>query len=246
MVCAQTGADLKVVTINDAGDFEEDSFKQLLGPRTRLVAVTHLSNALGSIVPVERVIELAHARGVPVLLDGAQAIAHLVVDVQSLDCDFYAFSGHKIYGPTGIGVLYGKAALLDAMPPYQGGGDMIRTVTFEKTEYNELLVAELSKGGERYRVAGTIIGRSPRIVDMDRRTHVQRDRAGHVLAHLYMHQTHHRGQVHAMLAGTPIEPPQLDEFLMPSDAKFRTADMATLGWGEAAVYGPLPPGSTMP
>lgn len=138
MVCAQTGADLKVVTINDAGDFEEDSFKQLLGPRTRLVAVTHLSNALGSIVPVERVIELAHARGVPVLLDGAQAIAHLVVDVQSLDCDFYAFSGHKIYGPTGIGVLYGKAALLDAMPPYQGGGDMIRTVTFEKTEYNEL------------------------------------------------------------------------------------------------------------
>jgi cysteine desulfurase/selenocysteine lyase len=138
MVCEQTGAILKVATINDAGDFEEDSFKQLLGPRTRLVAVTHLSNALGSIVPVERVIELAHARGVPVLLDGAQAIAHLGVDVRALDCDFYAFSGHKIYGPTGIGVLYGKAALLDAMPPYQGGGDMIRTVTFEKTEYNEL------------------------------------------------------------------------------------------------------------
>lgn len=138
MVCEQTGAILKVATINDAGDFEEDSFKQLLGPRTRLVAVTHLSNALGSIVPVERVIELAHTRGVPVLLDGAQAIAHLGVDVRALDCDFYAFSGHKIYGPTGIGVLYGKAALLDAMPPYQGGGDMIRTVTFEKTEYNEL------------------------------------------------------------------------------------------------------------
>jgi cysteine desulfurase/selenocysteine lyase len=138
MVCEQTSAILKVATINDAGDFEEDSFKQLLGPRTRLVAVTHLSNALGSIVPVERVIELAHTRGVPVLLDGAQAIAHLGVDVRALDCDFYAFSGHKIYGPTGIGVLYGKAALLDAMPPYQGGGDMIRTVTFEKTEYNEL------------------------------------------------------------------------------------------------------------
>ena len=138
MVCGQTGAKLKVVTINDAGDFEFESFEHLLGPRTRLVAVTHLSNALGSIVPVERVIELAHARGVPVLLDGAQAIAHLAVDVQALDCDFYAFSGHKIYGPTGIGVLYGKAALLEEMPPYQGGGDMIRSVSFEKTEYNEL------------------------------------------------------------------------------------------------------------
>ena len=138
MVCAQTGAVLKVVTINDAGEFEEDCFERLLGPRTRLVAVTHLSNALGSIVPVEQVIEFAHANGVPVLLDGAQAIAHMGVDVRALDCDFYAFSGHKIYGPTGIGVLYGKAALLDAMMPYQGGGDMIRTVTFEKTEYNEL------------------------------------------------------------------------------------------------------------
>ena len=138
MVCEQTGAKLKVVTINDAGDFECESFERLLGPRTRLVAITQLSNALGSIVPVARVIKLAHARGVPVLLDGAQAISHLAVDVQALDCDFYAFSGHKIYGPTGIGVLYGKAALLEEMPPYQGGGDMIRSVTFEKTEYNEL------------------------------------------------------------------------------------------------------------
>jgi len=138
MVCEQTGAVLKVVTINDAGEFELDSFERLLGPRTRLVAVTHLSNALGSIVPIECVVELAHGRGVPVLIDGAQAIAHLTVDVRALDCDFYAFSGHKIYGPTGIGVLYGKAALLDAMPPYQGGGDMIRTASFEKTEYNEL------------------------------------------------------------------------------------------------------------
>ena len=138
MVCEQTGAVLKVVSINDAGEFELDSYARLLGPRTKLVAVTHLSNALGSIVPVERVIELAHDRGVPVLVDGAQAIAHIGVDVRALDCDFYAFSGHKIYAPTGIGVLYGKAALLDAMPPYQGGGDMIRSVTFEKTEYNEL------------------------------------------------------------------------------------------------------------
>jgi cysteine desulfurase/selenocysteine lyase len=138
MLCEQTGATLKVVTINDAGEFEFDSYERLLGPRTRLVAVTHVSNALGSVVPVERVVEAAHARGVPVLLDGAQAIAHIGVDVRALDCDFYAFSGHKIYGPTGIGVLYGKAALLDEMPPYQGGGDMIRSVSFEKTEYNEL------------------------------------------------------------------------------------------------------------
>jgi len=138
MVCAQTGAILRVVSINDSGEFEFDSYARLLGPRTRLVAVTHLSNALGSIVPVERVIELAHGRGVPVLVDGAQAISHIGVDVRALDCDFYAFSGHKIYAPTGIGALYGKAALLGAMPPYQGGGDMIRSVTFEKTEYNEL------------------------------------------------------------------------------------------------------------
>ncbi|MGB7480490.1 MAG: cysteine desulfurase [Burkholderiaceae bacterium] len=138
MVCAQTGAVLKVIPISDAGELDLDAYASLLGARTRLVAVTHLSNALGSIAPVERVIAMAHAAGAPVLLDGAQAIAHLKVDVRALDCDFYAFSGHKIYGPTGIGVLYGKEALLDAMPPYQGGGDMIRSVSFEKTEYNEL------------------------------------------------------------------------------------------------------------
>ncbi len=138
MVCAQTGALLKVVDIDERGELDPEHFTRLLGQRTRLVAVTHLSNALGSIVAVERIIELAHARGVAVLLDGAQAIAHLGVDVRALDCDFYAFSGHKLYGPTGIGVLYGKTALLAAMPPYQGGGDMIRSVTFEKTEYNDL------------------------------------------------------------------------------------------------------------
>jgi cysteine desulfurase / selenocysteine lyase len=138
MVCQQTGAVLKVVPINDAGEFEFDAYASLLNQRTRLVAVTHLSNALGSIPPVERIIALAHQQGVPVLLDGAQAVSHLPVDVRTLDCDFYAFSGHKIFGPTGIGVLYGKAALLEAMPPYQGGGDMIRSVSFEKTEYNEL------------------------------------------------------------------------------------------------------------
>ena len=138
MVCAQTGAELRVVPVNDAGEFEFDTFAKLIGPRTRLVAVTHLSNALGSITPVQRIIELAHAHGVPVLLDGAQALSHLAVDVAALDCDFYAFSGHKIFGPTGIGALYGKEALLEAMPPYQGGGDMIRKVSFGETTYNDL------------------------------------------------------------------------------------------------------------
>jgi cysteine desulfurase/selenocysteine lyase len=138
MVCGQTGAELRVVPVNDAGEFDFDVFARVIGPNTKLVAVTHLSNALGSITPVKRIIELAHAHGVPVLLDGAQAVSHLGVDVRALDCDFYAFSGHKIFGPTGIGVLYGKAALLDAMPPYQGGGDMIRSVTFGETTYNDL------------------------------------------------------------------------------------------------------------
>lgn len=138
MVCGQTGAELRVAPINDAGELDLDLFSKLIGTHTRLVAITHLSNALGSITPVARIVELAHAHGVPVLLDGAQAIAHLNVDVQTLDCDFYAFSGHKVFGPTGIGVLYAKAALLEAMPPYQVGGDMIRSVTFGKTEYNEL------------------------------------------------------------------------------------------------------------
>ena len=138
LVCAQTGARLVVAPVNDAGELMLDAYAAMLGPRTKLVAITHVSNALGSITPIRRIIALAHEANVPVLVDGAQAIAHLPVDVQALDCDFYAFSGHKIFGPTGIGVLYGKAARLDAMPPYQGGGDMIRSVTFEKTEYNDL------------------------------------------------------------------------------------------------------------
>jgi cysteine desulfurase/selenocysteine lyase len=138
LVCEQTGAALKVVPIDDTGALDADAYERLLSERTRLVAITHLANALGSITPVERIVGAAHAKGVPVLLDGAQAIAHLPVDVRALDCDFYAFSGHKMYGPTGIGVLYAKAALLEAMPPWQGGGDMIRAVTFEKTEYNAI------------------------------------------------------------------------------------------------------------
>ncbi len=138
MACAQTGAELRVAPVNDAGELDLDMFAKLVGPRTKLVAMTHLSNALGSITPAARIIEIAHAQGVPVLLDGAQAIAHLGVDVRALDCDFYAFSGHKLFGPTGIGVLYGKEALLDAMPPYQVGGDMISSVTFGETQYNDL------------------------------------------------------------------------------------------------------------
>lgn len=138
MLCAEKGAKLRVTPINDRGELLLDEFEKLLGPRTKIAAFTHVSNALGSINPVRRMTEMAHRRHIPVLIDGAQAVPHMAVDVQAIDCDFYAFSGHKVYGPTGIGVLYGKAALLDAMPPYQGGGDMISSVTFEKTTYNKL------------------------------------------------------------------------------------------------------------
>jgi cysteine desulfurase/selenocysteine lyase len=138
ILCDERGAKLRVAPINDAGELILDEFANLLGPKTKLVAVTHVSNALGTINPIRRIVEMAHSRNVPVLVDGAQAVPHLKVDVQTLDCDFYAFSGHKVYGPTGIGVLYGKAALLEAMPPYQGGGDMIASVSFEKTIYNKL------------------------------------------------------------------------------------------------------------
>jgi cysteine desulfurase/selenocysteine lyase len=138
LVCEQVGARLRVVPINDDGELIVEEYARLLNERTRFVSVVHVSNALGTINPVRQIIELAHRRGVPVLLDGAQAAPHLAVDVRALDCDFYAFSGHKLFGPTGIGILYGKAALLEAMPPYQGGGDMISSVTFEKTTYNEL------------------------------------------------------------------------------------------------------------
>jgi cysteine desulfurase / selenocysteine lyase len=138
LLCEEKGAKLRVAPIDDRGELLVNEFADLLGPRTKLAAVTHVSNALGSINPLRRMIEQAHAQNIPVLVDGAQAVPHLKVDVQALDCDFYAFSGHKMYGPTGIGVLYGKAALLDAMPPYQGGGDMIASVTFEKTLFNKL------------------------------------------------------------------------------------------------------------
>lgn len=138
MLCEQVGAVLKVVPVTDAGELDMTAFASLLGKRTRMVAVTHVSNTMGTINPVKQIIAQAHTQDVPVLLDGAQAVQHMKVDVRDLDCDFYAFSGHKLYGPTGIGVLYGKEKWLEAMPPYQGGGDMIRTVSFEKTTYNAL------------------------------------------------------------------------------------------------------------
>jgi len=138
ILCEEKGARLRVVPISDSGELMLEEFGRLMGPRTKIVAITHVSNALGTIVPVQRIIEMAHRENIPVLVDGAQAVPHLKVDVQAVDSDFYVFSGHKVYGSTGIGVLYGKSALLNAMPPYQGGGDMISSVTFEKTTYNKL------------------------------------------------------------------------------------------------------------
>jgi cysteine desulfurase/selenocysteine lyase len=138
MLCEEKSATLRVIPIDDRGDLIMDEYARLLGPRTRLVAVTQVSNALGTVTPIKELIGLAHRQDVPVLVDGAQAVPHQRVDVQELDCDFYVFSGHKAFGPTGIGILYGKEAWLERMPPYQGGGDMIKAVTFDKTIYNDL------------------------------------------------------------------------------------------------------------
>ena len=138
ILCEEKGARLRVAPISDDGELLLDEFEKLLGPKTRIVSVAHVSNALGTINPIRRIVEMAHRRNIPVLVDGAQAAPHFKVDVRDLGCDFYTLSGHKLFGPTGIGVLYGRAALLEAMPPYQGGGDMIASVTFEKTIYNRL------------------------------------------------------------------------------------------------------------
>jgi cysteine desulfurase/selenocysteine lyase len=137
MLCEEKGAKLRVAPINDDGELLLDEYEKLLTPRTKLVSVAHVSNSLGTINPVKQIVEAAHERGIPVLVDGAQAVSHLPVYVRTLDCDFYVFSGHKIFGPTGIGVLYGKAKWLESLPPYQGGGDMILSVSFEKTTYNK-------------------------------------------------------------------------------------------------------------
>lgn len=138
MICEEKGAILKVIPISDKGELLMDEFEKLLSSKTKLVSITHVSNTLGTINPVKEIIKLAKAVGAAILIDGAQAVPHTKVDVQALDCDFYAFSAHKMFGPTGVGILYGKEAILNELPPYQGGGDMIKTVTFEKTTYNEL------------------------------------------------------------------------------------------------------------
>ena len=138
MLAEETGAKIRVLPINDAGELCLDEFEKLFNPRTKLVGLSHVSNALGTVNPVKQMVALAHRHGVPVMVDGAQAVPHMPVDVQDLDCDFYAFSGHKLCGPTGIGVLYGKAALLEKMQPFKGGGDMILSVSFEKTIYNTI------------------------------------------------------------------------------------------------------------
>ncbi len=138
LVCEQTGARLKVIPVDDNGTLEYEEFQRLLNEKTRILAITHISNTLGTVNPVKRLIADAHGLGIPVLIDGAQAVPHQRVDVGVLDCDFYCFSGHKMYGPTGVGVLYGKRNLLDAMPPWQGGGDMIESVSFEKTTFNDI------------------------------------------------------------------------------------------------------------
>ena len=138
LICEATGAHLRVAPINDQGEVIWERFEEMLGPATRIVSVVHVSNSLGTVNPVRRMVQAGHSAGAVVLVDGAQAVSHMPVDVRDLGCDFYVFSGHKVFGPTGIGVLYGKEELLDAMPPYQGGGDMIRSVTFEKTLFNAL------------------------------------------------------------------------------------------------------------
>jgi cysteine desulfurase / selenocysteine lyase len=138
ILCDEKDAKLRVIPINGRGELVLEEYEKLLGPRTRMVAFGHVSNALGTVNPARQIIEMAHAAGALALVDGAQAAPHMRIDVQALDADFYTFSGHKVFGPTGIGILYGKKKLLEAMPPYQGGGDMIRTVTFEKTTYNDL------------------------------------------------------------------------------------------------------------
>ncbi len=138
VLCQEKGAHLRVIPINDAGELLLDQYEQLLSPRTKLVSIVHQSNALGTINPMTAIIELAHSKGVPVLVDGAQSVPHMTIDVQKMGCDFFVFSGHKLFGPTGIGVVYGRAELLEAMPPYQTGGEMIRSVTFEETLYNVL------------------------------------------------------------------------------------------------------------
>ncbi|OGT39289.1 MAG: cysteine sulfinate desulfinase [Gammaproteobacteria bacterium RIFCSPHIGHO2_12_FULL_36_30] len=152
-LCERVGSTLKIISLNNAGELDLTTYENLISDKTKLVAVIHVSNVLGTINPVKKIIEMAHAKNIPVLLDGAQAVGHISVDVQDLDCDFYAFSAHKMYGPSGVGILYGKEKYLEKMPPYQTGGNMIRSVTFEKTEFN-ILPAKFEAGTPN--IAGVI------------------------------------------------------------------------------------------
>jgi cysteine desulfurase/selenocysteine lyase len=163
MLCERKGLKLKVIPINSRGELKMDAYAELLTPKTKLVSVTHISNTLGTINPLKQLIDMAHTAGAVVLVDGAQSIQHTKIDVQELDCDFFVFSGHKVFGPTGIGVLYGKEDLLDKMPPYQGGGDMIAKVTFERTTYNELPFK--FEAGTPHIAGGTCLGTALQYLD---------------------------------------------------------------------------------
>jgi cysteine desulfurase/selenocysteine lyase len=208
MLCGEKGGVLRVAPINDRGEVQLDELEKMINERTRLVSVVHQSNALGTVNPVAEIIQMAHRRGVPVLLDGAQAVAHMTVDVQALDCDFYTFSGHKTYGPTGTGVLYGKAHLLDQMPPYQGGGDMISSVTFEKTIYNKV-PARFEAGTPN--VAGAI-GLAAAIEYLDR---IDRDKASAHEAGLVQYATDLISQIPgARLIGTARQKASVVSFVL--------------------------------
>jgi cysteine desulfurase/selenocysteine lyase len=163
MLCERKGLVLKIIPINSRGELKMDAYAELLTSKTRLVAVTHISNTLGTINPIKQLIDMAHSAGAVVLIDGAQSIQHTKIDVRELDCDFFVFSGHKVFGPTGIGVLYGKEALLDKMPPYQGGGDMIAKVTFDRTTYNELPFK--FEAGTPHIAGGTCLGTALQYLD---------------------------------------------------------------------------------
>ena len=208
ILCEEKGARLRVVPITDEGELRMDAYDEMLGPRTKFVSIVHMSNSLGTINPARRIVELAHRQGVPVLLDGAQAVSHLGVDVQALDCDFYAFSGHKLYGPTGVGILYGKAALLEAMPPYQGGGEMISSVTFEKTLYKAL--AFKFEAGTPHIAGGIGLGAA-----IDYVTHLGLDRVAAYEHDLLAYATEKlRGMERPRLIGTAREKASILSFVL--------------------------------
>lgn len=208
MLCEEKGAHLRVIPMNDRGELILEEYARLLSPRTKMVAVAHVSNALGTINPIREIIEMAHANGALALIDGAQATPHIKVDVQALDADFYTFSGHKVCGPTGIGILYGKSKLLNAMPPYQGGGDMIRTVTFEKTTYNDLPYK--FEAGTPNIAGGIGLGAA-----LDYLTHIGMDRIAAYEHELLVYATEQLSQIPGLrIIGTAREKAAVVSFVM--------------------------------